>query len=312
MVKKLVTDFIKGIPIGAANVIPGFSGGTMAVILNVYERLIGALSDILRRRCARSRTCGALLGVIVGVIIAVKLIIFLLGNFPIPTTMFFVGLIIGAIPSIRAKAAEGKGKPADLIAFFACAIIVIVVSFLKGKTPSAVDYDFQTAIIIFFLSVIAAAAMVIPGVSGSMILLAFGYYDFIWEGLIGNFIAAFTTIDFPGMVNAGVMLLPFALGVIAGIIIIAKIIKAMLARYPRTVYHAIFGLLIASPFAIIYGMYREYGRSDRKRFLGMGGRGACDYRKRVSCQLSDPLRREEGRGHNGIKNSAGNAGFFVI
>jgi putative membrane protein len=262
MVKKLVTDFIKGIPIGAANVIPGFSGGTMAVILNVYERLIGALSDILRRPLRALKDVWVLfLGVIVGVIIAVKLIVFLLGNFPIPTTMFFVGLIIGAIPSIRAKAAEGKGKPADLIAFFACAIIVIVVSFLKGKTPSAVDYDFQTAIIIFFLSVIAAAAMVIPGVSGSMILLAFGYYDFIWEGLIGNFIAAFTTIDFPGMVNAGVMLLPFALGVVAGIIIIAKIIKAMLARYPRTVYHAIFGLLIASPFAIIYGMYREYGEA---------------------------------------------------
>ena len=265
MVKKLVTDFIKGIPIGAANVIPGFSGGTLAVILNVYERLIGALSDILRRPLRALKDVWALfLGVIVGVIIAVKLIVFLLGNFPIPTTMFFVGLIIGAIPSIRAKAAEGKGKPADLIAFFACAIIVIVVSFLKGKTPSAVDYDFQTAIIIFFLSVIAAAAMVIPGVSGSMILLAFGYYDFIWEGLIGNFIAAFTTIDFPGMVNAGVMLLPFALGVIAGIIIIAKIIKAMLARYPRTVYHAIFGLLIASPFAIIYGMYREYGEAIKE------------------------------------------------
>jgi putative membrane protein len=257
--KKLILDFLKGIPIGIANVIPGFSGGTMAVILNVYERLIAAISDALRRPFKALKEAGALfLGVLAGVVIAVELIVFLLENFPIPTTMFFVGLIIGSIPNIRAKAGQNKIKPADVAAFFICVTVIIVFSFIKGKTPSAVDYDFKIALLIFFLSVIAAAAMIIPGVSGSLVFLAFGYYDFIWKDLMGNFINAVIGFNISGAVNGFVRLLPFILGVAAGIILIAKAIKFLFAKRPQTVYYAIFGLLIASPFAIIYGMYREY------------------------------------------------------
>ena len=258
--KKLILDFLKGIPIGIANVIPGFSGGTMAVILNVYERLIAAISDILRRPFKALKEAGVLfLGVLAGVVIAVELIVFLLENFPIPTTMFFVGLIIGSIPNIRAKAGQNKIKPADVAAFFICVTVIIVFSFIKGKTPSAVDYDFKIALLIFFLSVIAAAAMIIPGVSGSLVFLAFGYYDFIWKDLMGNFINAVIGFNISGAVNGFVRLLPFILGVAAGIILIAKAIK-FCSRSARKRFITRYSLLIASPLLLSTACIANTGR----------------------------------------------------
>ncbi|MCK9536708.1 MAG: DUF368 domain-containing protein [Bacilli bacterium] len=257
--KGKILDLLKGIPIGIANVIPGFSGGTMAVILNVYERLITALSEFLHHPIKVIKNIWALfLGVVIGVIVATKLIVLLLSNFPIPTTLFFVGLVIGSIPNILFKANQSKVKAIDIIVCFVCVLVIIVFSFIREGTPSTVDYDFKTALLVFFLSVIAAAAMVIPGVSGSLILLALGYYDFIWKDLLGTFINAVISLDFAGSVNAFLLILPFILGVIFGIVFISKLIKLLIGKYPQTVYYAIFGLLVASPFAIIYGMYREY------------------------------------------------------
>ena len=257
--KGKILDLLKGIPIGIANVIPGFSGGTMAVILNVYERLIAALSDFLHHPFKVIKDIWALfLGVIIGVIIAIKLIVLFLVNFPIPTTLFFVGLVIGSIPNILSKANQGKVKAMDIIVFFVCVLVIIVFSFIKEGTPSKVDYDFKIALLVFFLSVIAAAAMVIPGVSGSLILLALGYYDFIWKDLVGTFVNAVISLDLAGSVNGFLLILPFIIGVIVGIVLISKLIKLLIGKYPQTVYYAIFGLLVASPFAIIYGMYREY------------------------------------------------------
>lgn len=257
--KRKILDFFKGMPIGMANVVPGFSGGTMAVILGVYERLIHALGDIFREPLKVMNDMWALsLGVIAGIIIAVKAIIFLLVAFPIPTTMFFIGLVIGSIPDVLEKANRSKIKAVDIIACFACVVGIIVFSFIKQSPSGVVHYDFKTAVLVFFLSAAAAAAMVIPGVSGSFILLAVGFYDFIWEDLVGSFISAVTVFDIHGVGLAFINMLPFVAGVLVGIVLIAKIIKMLFNKYPQTIYYAIFGLLVASPFAIIHSMYRKY------------------------------------------------------
>jgi len=254
-----ILDLMKGTLIGAANVVPGFSGGTMAVIMNVYERVIVAISDFFHHpRKVLKDDWALLLGIMAGVILAIKLIVFFLLNFPIPTTLFFVGLVIGSIPHILAKANYNKAKPLDIIIFFVCVIVIIVTSFIKEGNPSVIDYDFKTVILVFFLSLVAAAMMVVPGVSGSLILLAVGYYDFIWKDLVGTFITAVLSFDFSAIINSSLLLLPFVIGVIMGIVLISKIIKHLLGKHPQTVYYAILGLLVASPFAIIYGMYRQY------------------------------------------------------
>ena len=94
-------DILKGFVIGIANVIPGFSGGTMAVILKIYDRLIEGLSDVLKHPLKVIKDLWAIvLGLALGIVFAIFAVVTLLNKFPLPTTLFFVGLIIGSIPSI--------------------------------------------------------------------------------------------------------------------------------------------------------------------------------------------------------------------
>lgn len=252
-------DFLKGIPIGVANVVPGFSGGTMALILNIYERLINAFSNIFKSPIKTIKDIWALaLGILLGIIIAIKLLVILIINFPIPTSMFFVGLIIGSIPNIFQKTRKFKINIKDVVVFFACATIVIVVAMLKEGKAIDVTFNFKTAIIVFFLSILASATMIIPGVSGSMILMAIGYYNFIWVDIVGSFVNALTTFDIKLILNSFLPVIPLGLGVVLGIVLISKIIQSLLRKCPETVYLSILGLLIASPFAIMIGLYKEY------------------------------------------------------
>lgn len=259
---KYIFDFLKGIPIGIANVIPGFSGGTMAVILNIYERFINAFSDFFRHPLRTIKDVWALaIGLVVGVIIAILILTNLLQHFPIPTSMFFVGLIIGSIPDIEKQVHKEKIRTLDVIVFFVSILAVIILPFLgaAGKGNTSIEFDFTVinSLVVFVFSVIASATMVIPGVSGSMVLLALGQYNIIWVGILGSFIDAMLAPDLTLMVQTLPPVLIFASGVILGIVLISKLIRILLVKYPRTVYCAILGLLFASPFAILYGIYHD-------------------------------------------------------
>ena len=98
---RIVKEFFQGVAIGIANVIPGFSGGTMAIIFNVYERIINAFSDVLKHPIKVIKDVWSIaLGLVAGIIIAIVGIVKLLELATIPTVMLFVGLIIGSIPFI--------------------------------------------------------------------------------------------------------------------------------------------------------------------------------------------------------------------
>jgi len=256
-----IIDFLKGIPIGISNVVPGFSGGTMAVILNIYERFINAFSDFFHQPLKVTKDVWALvLGIIFGILFAIKIITLLLENFPIPTTMYFVGLIIGSIPNILEKTNQKKKskiKGLDVIIFFACVAAVITLSFLGEKNTNDFDFNFGTVIILFFIAIISSATMVIPGVSGSLILLIIGYYDIVVD-LVSSFTNALISLDFILVFSTALPVIPFFIGLVIGIVLISKLIKLLLRKYPQTVYYAILGLLFASPFAIIKDMSTVY------------------------------------------------------
>lgn len=257
--KNKMIDLLKGIPIGLANVVPGFSGGTMALILNVYERLINAFSSFFKNPLKTIKELWALaLGITLGIIIAIKLLFILIQNFPIPTSMFFVGLIIGSIPNIFHKTKKYKITLKDAAIFFVCVITVIVVAILKEGNAVDVTFNLKTAVVVFFLSILASATMVIPGVSGSMILLAIGYYNLIWIDIVGSFVNSLTSFDIKLILNSFISFIPFGLGIIIGVVLISKLIQFLLSKRSETVYLAILGLLIASPFAIMIGIYKEY------------------------------------------------------
>lgn len=262
---KYIADIFKGMAIGIANVIPGFSGGTMAVILKVYERLIGSLSDIATKPLKVIKEIWALLiGVVLGVVVASFTIIISLEHFPIQTIMFFVGLIIGSIPTIvsniKVETRKENGfkriKAVDIISFVVCIAIMVILPLMD----SGVDVEkvtIGTLIVVLLMGVISAGTMIIPGISGSLVLMIFGYYVLI----IGNIKGALENLlhfNFVGMKDQIFILIFFAIGAVLGLVFISKLIRYLLTKWPKTVYYAILGLLVASPFSIIFATIQDY------------------------------------------------------
>ena len=114
----------------------------------------------------------------------------------------------------------------------------------------SLNISFLNIIILFFVGVIASATMVIPGVSGSMILLLLGFYNPILTA-IKEFMVSLFSLDIARILNGLGILVPFGIGVVFGIFFLAKMIELIFAKFPLYAYWAIIGLIVASPIAII-------------------------------------------------------------
>ncbi len=244
-----------GVVIGIANVIPGVSGGTMAVSMGVYDKLIHALTHIFSEF---KQTLKLLIPIVIGAGIALvglsKLIILALEYVPVPTNLFFIGLIIGGMPAIwnRLKATEKKVGIGNVIATIAFFCLVVGFALLgEGESQdTAIAFSLVNVLKLFGVGVIASATMVIPGVSGSMVLMLMGYYESILSN-ISLLVDGLTSFDIPVMLQAIGVLAPFGVGVVIGIGVIAKLVEIVFLHLPNYAYCAIIGLIAASPFAII-------------------------------------------------------------
>lgn len=256
MLKEKLLDFLKGIIIGIANIMPGFSGGIMAVSFNVYDRIISAVSNFFSKPLKIIKDVWALaLGGVLGIVLAILGISFFLDKFPIPTVMLFIGLIVGSIPTIFEKVKAKKYSVSQIIAFFAGIVFIVSVPlFAKERVLLVQEIDLGLVITLFFLGLVAAATMVIPGVSGSLILLAFGYYIYI-VALVKDFLKAIIFFDKATLASNVFPILALAAGILIGVMLLAKLVEKLLKKRPKQVYSAILGMVCASPFAIIYQLF---------------------------------------------------------
>lgn len=239
---------IKGFIMGIANIIPGVSGGTLAIILGIYEKLINILSCFWKNIKENLKFLIPLaIGLAIALIAGSFVIDWGLTNFPIATMMLFIGLIIGGIPFIYRKVHK-KYNFLNVSIFIIIAAIVILISLLNmDRTVSLDKLDFFLVIRLILVGMIAAATMIIPGVSGSLVLMNLGYY----EGIISA-IKGLTDIHQLGHNIA--ILLPVAFGVIIGLVLIARLIKWLLNRFPVQSYFGILAFIIASIVCIIIKM----------------------------------------------------------
>ena len=248
-----IVDVIKGIFIGIANIIPGVSGGTLAVSMGVYSKIIEAINQIRKDFKNSVKTLFPyLIGMIIGIAALSFVIQFLFENYEMPTISCFIGLVLGGVPLILGKVKDEKVKPTHMISFLFMLALIIVPTLIAIETTAvqAVELNVVAILILLGLGIISAAAMVIPGVSGSMILMMLGYYQFIIS-TIKSTIEAMFHLDIATIGNGILVLLPFAIGIVLGIIIISKIISKLFQKYPNATYWGILGLIVASPFAII-------------------------------------------------------------
>lgn len=253
-------DIIRGIVIGIANIIPGVSGGTMMVTMGIYDKLLGSITGLFKQFKKSVKTLlPYFIGMAVGIVaFAFLLTKVLLVKFPLPTAFAFIGLIAGGIPVLakRVKGAGAAKKTSAKGGFVSCAVVfvlffalIIGMQFLGEGAERAVIPSVLTTLIMLVMGVLAAAAMVVPGVSGSLLLLAFGYYNPV-TGAVTEFISAVLDWNLPVLLEKTAILFPFGIGVLLGIFFVAKLIEWLLARYERLTYCGILGLVAASPVPV--------------------------------------------------------------
>lgn len=253
-------DIIRGIVIGIANIIPGVSGGTMMVTMGIYDKLLGSITGLFKQFKKSVKTLlPYFIGMAVGIVaFAFLLTKVLLVKFPLPTAFAFIGLIAGGIPVLvkRVKSAKAGTKAGARGGFLPCAVVfalffalIIGMQFLGEGAERAVTPSVLTTLIMLVMGVLAAAAMVVPGVSGSLLLLAFGYYNPV-TGAVTEFISAVLDWNLPVLLEKTAILFPFGIGVLLGIFFVAKLIEWLLARYERLTYCGILGLVAASPVPV--------------------------------------------------------------
>lgn len=244
--KENIMLILKGFALGIANVIPGVSGGTIAVILGIYEKLIDILSNL---KTKLKENFKYLLFLAIGLILAIGLfsnaVTFCLKNYPFATILFFIGFIIGGMPPLLNKV-KSKIDIKSVICFIIAFTVVMLMAFITPDTMNkSLDIiNIKTLIILFLIGVLGAASMVLPGISGSFVLMLIGYYEPIM-----NSISEFTKLN--NLTHNILILAMFGLGVLFGIIFMAKLIKILLEKYEIPMYMGIIGFAIASAISIL-------------------------------------------------------------
>ena len=257
MMKEFIANILRGTVIGIANVIPGVSGGTMMVSMGIYDKLILVLTHFIKRM---KEAVALLVPILVGMLLSIAIFakIFseiLFPRFPLQTNLFFIGLILGGLPVIYGKVKGNTIRIPQIIAFVLFFAMVVGFACVGEGGGSSADISFSVGNVakLFGVGIIAAATMVIPGVSGSMIMMILGYYNTIID-TINDFINALKAFDIAEMLDTFVVLVPFGIGVVVGIVAVAKLIEFMLKKFPLVTYWAIIGLIVASPLAILIMM----------------------------------------------------------
>lgn len=249
----MIKNVLKGMVVGVANIIPGVSGGTMMVSMGIYDKLIHCLTHLFKEF---KESMKFLIPIFAGVGIALVGLSFIIQpafeHFPLQTSCLFIGLIVGGLPAAWKKV-KGKGiKISYIIPFLVFFVLVVGLALIGEKEGNAADLTFGlwSCMKLFVVGIIASATMVIPGVSGSMMLLLLGYYNPIVSA-IKNFVTALASFDMQGILQGCGVLVPAGVGIVVGIFAIAKLIEVVFEKFPMQAYWAIIGLIVASPFAVL-------------------------------------------------------------
>ena len=249
---KWFLDVLRGAVIGLANVIPGVSGGTMMVSMGIYDKLIYSINNLFKKfkECFK-----ILLPYLVGMLLAILAGAFVLkkafADFPLPTNALFIGLILGSLPLILKEMKGEKIGWQGVLAFVLLFALVVGLKAVEAENTTKITLNVGTVLLMVLLGAICSAAMVIPGVSGSMILKTLGFYEPIVTEAIPGLVKGITGGDWGAVLHNAGILLPFAIGIVVGIFGIAKLISVLMKKWKGRTYCGILGMVAASPVVIL-------------------------------------------------------------
>lgn len=252
--KDFLKNAMQGFSMALADSVPGVSGGTVAFVLGFYDKFIKSLNTLISKKGDKKEAIKFLtklgIGWVIGMAIASLILSNLFETHIYQISSLFIGFIIFAILLIIKEEKENvKGKYKNFIFTITGIVVVSAITYFNPQTGSGTNIDITNlnlglALYVFVAGMIAISAMILPGISGSTLLLIFGLYMPIITGIKETLHLNLSYIP---------VLFVFGLGIIAGITIIIKIVKMALEKYRSQTIYLIIGLMIGSIYAIIMG-----------------------------------------------------------
>lgn len=245
MQENKVTTLVKGIIIGATMIVPGVSGGTMAMILGIYDQLISSISSF--RKAVKENLIFLslfVLGAGAGAFFFSSHLSWLLTKYPLPTMYFFMGAVLGGVPLIQRQANVEKVSWEVILYIFAGVCLVLLISgipvgFLQGEMMEGKG----SILILMIMGTVSAIALILPGISISHFFLIMGMYD--------DLILAIKEF------NLG-FLVPVGIGGIIGIFLFSKVLEMLMRQYPKQTYMIILGFILGSVAEIFPGVPMDW------------------------------------------------------
>ena len=254
------SDLFKGVLVGVANILPGVSGSALAVSMGIYGQIIHALTDFPKHPKKSLQTLlPYIIGALCGVIGLSFTIEYLFAHYPLQTSLIFMGLILGGVPSVFSRAVK-TGSTTTCIGV--CLAAFLLVTILSGADPSgsqpvSLTPSLSCGLKLFPLGILGAATMIIPGISGSMLLMMIGYYQPLLTS-VNHFFKSMALLNFSSAWAEFLILLPFGLGILTGFFLCARLIDTLMTHFGSVTYCAILGLVLSSPIAILLEIPRQF------------------------------------------------------
>lgn len=233
MKNNIFVTSIKGFIVGSTMLVPGVSGGSMAMILGIYKKLISSISNL--RKDLKNNLIFLFIfciGSVLGMITLSNPIMHLIANHPKPTLYFFIGAVSGSIPTIWRETKITRVKPRHFLYVFLGIIIVVFISLIPDSTEinKHIPKSFEVLYLVL-VGMILAIALILPGISISFMLLIMGIYEKVMN--------AIGSLDI-------FYLLPLIAGIVIGIFISTGLLEKAMMRYPQATYLIILGFILGS------------------------------------------------------------------
>lgn len=244
------TNILKGFGMGTSDLIPGVSGGTIALLLGIYDDFISSVSGLFSKRFWPSFKF--LLPILLGMGLAIALLSnlfnYLLSYHEIPTMFFFTGLIIGIIPYLlKTSNFKQTFKTKHYLMILIGIIILVIITLLNNgdkHSGETLTLSFGLIIKYFIAGMFASSAMLLPGISGSFMLLVFGAY-----GTVMFSISELVKLNFTALP----ILIIVGLGILTGFMLSSRLIQYFLHHHTTMTFALIIGFIIGSIYAVFPG-----------------------------------------------------------
>lgn len=246
----MILNLVWGFCMALADSVPGVSGGTIAFLLGFYDEFINSLNYLIKGN--KKERVGAIkfliklgIGWIIGMILSVSILANVFDSGIYKVSSLFLGFVITSIPIMIIEEKENLKKKKNMLFIIPGIILVVLLSVIKvTKGMDVTNLNIGMILYIIVAGILAISAMVLPGISGSTLLLSFGLYIPIITA-----IKDFLHLNFSGFF----LLLIFGIGVILGIFISIRGIKKVLEKYRSQTLYVVIGMMIGSIYAIIQG-----------------------------------------------------------